>query len=570
MLEWFAYHRSPESTFYSKFQAEFRSPTDNVEASLNEAREALCNIIPHKNASLKVLLAIDEARALLELPGDRSIKPESAQGDDRVSMFRLFHRALKLLPAKSGVFAVVADTTSRVANFSPAGEHDPSSRAIGPEYHNDTLYPPLYKIDTFDRLVNPNPTMDFKELVSPQRLCNYGVPFFGLYLQDAKEKGRAEETVVDDLIDFALQKLLCVTNLQALTKIKTAHAFALLGPTIAVHPNGHSHINQQLTSSHAAHCTYLSTDRKIQFSIYPSQPIYATAANHYFQTEEDKLVSCIKSLTVALRKGVVSTGDAGEIASRIILLTAMNKTVSDLLSSSKKPDTKTNRSFPIAVPVAEFLKTLTGLPANELPLGTIDPESKKKLLEDGVMFWNHFIHCPDTPTTELLMKNFHRALAFQCKPTQKAFDQILTIYLKEASRTTLDNENVTFCGVQVKNRKRDQELNTCQSKMNPRRAGIQINPENPYLALHFSLQPGAIANDQQEQKERYRLPSHGTTDRKQASLVFRGLDSFHFLSPPMKSCLADLIDLRLPLLKLHEEDPLALNYVRHLMAHTAS
>jgi len=167
------------------------------------------------------------------------------------------------------------------------------------------------------------------------------------------------------------------------------------------------------------------------------------------------------------------------------------------------------------------------------------------------------------------MMHLHsRALAFQCNRTHKAFDQILTVYLKGASENALDNENVSFCGVQVTNRKRDQELKSWQGKMDARRAGIQISPQNPYLALRLSLQSCTTKRDQQVRREQYRLPSSDGVmkDRKQASLVFRGLESFHFFSPAIKSSLAYLIDLRLPILKLHEHVPLALKYVRRLIA----
>lgn len=135
-------------------------------------------------------------------------------------------------------------------------------------------------------------------------------------------------------------------------------------------------ISAQITKSNSAYIPYSQS----------------TVSNHYIQSKDNKLVSYIDSLTIALHKGVVTLGKTGKISSMIILLVVMNKTVSDILPSSKKPDTNTNHFIPIPIPVAKFLKTLTSLPENELPLGTIDPESKKRLLEDGVMFWTLLWH----------------------------------------------------------------------------------------------------------------------------------------------------------------------------------
>jgi len=39
----------------------------------------------------------------------------------------------------------------------------------------------------------------------------------------------------------------------------------------------------------------------------------------------------------------------------------MNKTVSEMLPSGEEADTKAKYSFPIPIPVAAFLQTLTGL-----------------------------------------------------------------------------------------------------------------------------------------------------------------------------------------------------------------
>ncbi|WAQ87807.1 hypothetical protein PtA15_8A714 [Puccinia triticina] len=125
-------------------------------------------------------------------------------------------------------------------------------------------------------------------------------------------------------------------------------------------------------------------------------------------------------------------------------------------TSNKAPNIPDSRpvelkEFPGAIPVARFLETLTGISANTLPLGSIASEQKKRLLEEGMMHWNHFIQCTKTPTTESLMEGLHRGVAMQCQHSQKAFDQVLTIYLKERSRDFLEPKNISFCGVQVKN-----------------------------------------------------------------------------------------------------------------------
>ncbi|WAR57681.1 hypothetical protein PtB15_8B734 [Puccinia triticina] len=295
---------------------------------------------------------------------------------------------------------------------------------------------------------------------------------------------------VDEMARVALKKLLFCDDTTKPVEITEARALALLGPTIGVPLHGQARLNVGLTASHAAHCGYIDPAQELQYSFYPSQPIYALTANDYLYQNEDELVLCIDSLARVLSRGCVDTGEAGEYASRIILLCAMNKTVHDLKTLDKARDGTDNKApdgmdidsppddmktldkapktsnkapnipdsrpvelkeFPGAIPVARFLETLTGISANTLPLGSIASEQKKRLLEEGMMHWNHFIQCTKTPTTESLMEGLHRGVAMQCQHSQKAFDQVLTIYLKERSRDFLEPKNISFCGVQVKN-----------------------------------------------------------------------------------------------------------------------
>ncbi|KNZ61511.1 uncharacterized protein VP01_13908g1, partial [Puccinia sorghi] len=156
---------------------------------------------------------------------------------------------------------------------------------------------------------------------------------------------------------------------------------------------------------------------------YPSQPIYALAANNHLRKYETILISCINSLTSILCQGNVESGDAGECASRIILMCAMNETLARINTDRNKVVTRsTKRAKPVSlrktndlptspwqpVPVSEFLKTLTGQPANCLSLGSIAETHKKKLLDQGMMFWNHFQFFSSTPTAESLMESMER------------------------------------------------------------------------------------------------------------------------------------------------------------------
>lgn len=259
----------------------------------------------------------------------------------------------------------------------------------------------------------------------------------------------------------------------------------------------------------------------------------------------------------------------------------MNKTADDIKIKERKGAHQPNNpnqsapatlpvdstAFPSPVPVAQFLQTLTGFPVEELQLGTISCENREKLLGEGMMFWNHFQHCLSTPTPGSLMEGMERGLAMQCHDQQTSFDQLLPIYLK-GPEDELDETHLTFCGVQVKSRIDDRDISHSQSIMTRTKAKITTNKNNPYLALHFSLRhkgPPKIKNSDINIRspQDYTLPRSGR-DSKQASLMFYGLESFHFLSPEVKKALEELINIRTDLISRHkrEKDQLGENYAK--------
>jgi hypothetical protein len=74
-----------------------------------------------RNPALKVLLAINKARNLIET---------QALDDKNSSIlyFCMLHWVISQIPSKMGFFTVFSDTTSWVSNLSPLLDKDPSSR----------------------------------------------------------------------------------------------------------------------------------------------------------------------------------------------------------------------------------------------------------------------------------------------------------------------------------------------------------------------------------------------------------------------------------------------------------
>jgi hypothetical protein len=506
-------------------------------------------------SNLKVILAIDEARELLG--GSKSTD---------MSFFRIFRRVIKRVPTGSGFFSILADTTSRVSNFNPSERHDPSHRPG--EENRVKLFPPIYQIPTFDINVS-NPPTTWQQLQSAFRLFRYGSPFWGVYVDEATRKHQTANAIVSELIQFALEKLLCTndTSIPA-TSLTDSQAIALLGSTIQPRLYGAAAINSELVSSHAAQCMYIDSSRELLLSEYPSQFTLSSAANQYLAFDDTRLIRCIQVLAFTRLQGHVTVGDVGEIVSRIILLRAMQETMkkTQLTSDAGTNPESLTMPFGHSVRLADFLKTLTGLDRNKLPLGSITETNRQKLLDDGWIFWNHFICIDYTPSSADLLRKLYRGLAVQCKSNQWSFDQIFSIYLQSESKENLDENNITLCGIQVKNRKQAKKMVHQSHKWTPSRAGITLKRPNPYLVIYMSLRNSrspAKTSEQQNVLQKTSEPtlsnipindklSKDDSDRR-ASLAFLDLDSFSFLSRGLITALETLLDTEPNFLLLHDK-----------------
>ncbi|KNZ57438.1 hypothetical protein VP01_2159g2 [Puccinia sorghi] len=487
--------------------------------------------------NLRLLLAIDEASQLLY----------SSALLYKETFFRIFRRTLAKIPSKNGVFSILADTTSRVTNFNPPAHLDRSHR---PGKIGRKLFAPIYQIPTFDINVSDPPTT-WQQLQSAFRLLRYGSPFFGVYTDVGQHK-QNPDGIVQDLIHFALEKLLGSTELPtAASSLTDPQAIALLGSTIQPQLYGASHLNAELISSHAAQCMYIDPSRQILTSEYPSQITFSSAANQYLASDEAMLIRCIEVLTFTRRQGHIGPGDIGELVSRIILVRAMQETMKKNQPVGPQKPEDCIMPFGYSVRLSDFLHTLTGLDPKETNLGSIDPANKTKLLDQGQLFWNHFVCIEHTPNSEDLFSHLHRGAAVHCKPNQFGFDQLFPIYLKPTHQNQLNKKHITLCGIQVQNQKQTESLQIDSHKWTPEFAKIDLQEENPYLVLYFSLR--AV------EKQVIPIPTNSKITaakaKRRASLAFYSLDAFPFLPEDLKKTLMKLIDAHPSILLLHDKSP---------------
>ncbi|EFP78977.1 uncharacterized protein PGTG_04933 [Puccinia graminis f. sp. tritici CRL 75-36-700-3] len=503
---------------------------------------------------LKIILAIDEARSMLKLKDGSEDSP-----------FCVFRRVLSQIPSAHGFFALFTDTTSRVANFCPSLKYDQSARLHDLGWD---LFAPIYQLQTLDLFAYKPKT--WKEFVSPTRLMSYGAPFYGPYFRQA-EMELGTIAAISQVIMIAQKKLLLTKSPDNMSQTQI---FALLGPIIQPPLYTAWDLNAELLSSHAAHCMYISPARDRVVCQYPSQPIYATAAHRFLASDDKKWVTCINGLTLGVLQGLVSIGDAGELATNLILMRAINQTMEKVADKSTKrknlPDTEDSilcdekrNLIPYGHPVRlkDFLEVLTGKEADQIDLGSTkdELEMKNKLLNEGIIFFNHLILIKYTPNANDFLEYLHRGVAVQCKPRQPGFDQLFTIYLKPNSDTSntssLDVKNVSFCGIQVKNHEGSIKWAE-SSKWTTQYANIK-DIKNPYLVILFNLS-GNIPRRPKVVKQ---------NDRKRVLLQIHGLGNIGCLTTEIASALDELKNTEADLLRMHKKDDQLQNFLKIINPH---
>ncbi|OAV85820.1 hypothetical protein PTTG_06706, partial [Puccinia triticina 1-1 BBBD Race 1] len=503
---------------------------DKLAAAVSEVDEIMEST---KHGNLKVLLAIDEASNLIDHTDEQL----------QIPYFGVFRRALSGIPSAMGFFSVFTDTTSRVANFNPALDRDPSTRFHGAGVD---LFAPIYKISALDAFVPKEKPSSWKDLLSPERLFSYGCPFYGLYFKGAMIKTPKEAVQTTAMIAEA--KLLFKTRSASPEALSSPQCFAILGSIIQTRVSLHAPINSELVASHAAHCMFIDPKREMIVSDYPPQFVYASAANRVLASDDERWIECINTLASAVSKGLVALGDAGEMATRLILIRAMQKT--------KPIPHKNTDSIPngYSVRLIDFLQALSGRNPSDMEFDCINPDDRNTLLKNGRIFFNHFTRISYTPSATDFLELLYRGVAVECRSQQPGLDELFTIYLAPPSASQSSNlklSNITFCGVQTQNRQGPVRMDKSHH-WSKSFAGIEgIN--NPYLILLFSLRAtsGKVTWKQPENKP------EKPADGRRVAYQFLGLGEIACLTSEMRAGLERLITA-IPddLLNLHDNrDP---------------
>eukprot|EP01041_Mallomonas_annulata_P010203 gene10203-21267_t len=365
-------------------------------------------------------IVIDEARCLVET---------ARYG---TSLFRYFRRALKSADDKLKsiglrVFGIIMDTASSVANFTPAD--DPSARAGEVAV---LLLPPFYLITTMNCLADTSWPKSLADAFSIRRLASYGRPLIAKFLKyDSKDA--ETPTNEDDLLKYMKLRILGKSShtLVDYSTITESERIAVLCSRITLNITYSSQLADSLSSKHLRLITRISKDRRLIYTITPSEPVMSEAAYKIMSDCSNK-ETFIECLHRQLYMGGVAPGFSGEIISQYLMILTRDKVV----YGSESFSLFSVRDFFNTIN-SECVNAIENVPNtnNECDNAIENVSTSTPPIFNGIMSFNHFTEVKYTPSVEDLTKFFLRMSALQCQVGQAGIDLIIPVLLPQGEYT---------------------------------------------------------------------------------------------------------------------------------------
>jgi len=299
------------------------------------------------------LLIIDEARGLLDA--------------NEFTPFRVFQRALReidsALTCTAKIFAVLADTYSRIANFTPPDNLDWSRRTTEA---NLTLHAPFILVNNFDIFAHTYKIVDRQSLVSLKRVYHYSRPLWKSYI---------DSLTLNEVSRFARIKLLGGKDdtAEVVGALGEEQRLAVLSMRIPLGFASFGRFSEKLPASHMRLITGISSCRQLVFSEAPAEPILAYAAASLMMDADPLGLNRFHpgALLHELRKfmsaGFVDTATVGEQITALLYILARDQVLER--QQRKQPN-------PIEIPLVTIKDLLDAIRHGSV--GVLRDRSKKK------------------------------------------------------------------------------------------------------------------------------------------------------------------------------------------------
>jgi hypothetical protein len=385
------------------------------------------------------------------------------------SNFRAFRRALRYLSTetsfshdeslKGHIFALVTDTSSRIANFQPPVWNDDSARLPDLPKAGFLQFPPIYtfsSIDVYARTFNVTCLSDPKEVAKTERLVKFGrAGWYSIFYHAPrvlKDKSVKPDT---DLHRLAKVKLLGPAGDSGSwsgSRKGLLRDFACLAPRLAVTIGPYNIEAAEAIASHLAVLVGTDNDRHCLKCMYPSEPILSQVSAQY--TREIGWSKPLQALKHYVMTGIVDAGFPGELLTKLTCLLAMDTIhlttapaegygkftravrVRDFLDALISPVGTDNTAARITI--SEMLTRLTSSEGVDRRALNVDHKKLETFL-NGWVFFNHFIRIEVDLTMPILVHAWNRGAAIECKTGTQGVDYVIPVILTDEM-----DKDVTF------------------------------------------------------------------------------------------------------------------------------
>ena len=386
--------------------------TKSSELSEAEALKTITQNAPKARGSPTMVLILDEASGLLQ------------HKSGYISAFRIFRRAWADLAKNlinGGIknFALLTDTTSRVANFSPSTGRDSSYRNVAPEEKPQKLLEPYFMVTNMDVFVEASYPTTLAQAFDIKTIVRKGRPIWHATFQGAKADS------LKKVFDLARRKICLGKPSNQLDKwvpdeVCTT-AIGILGMRVVLQVHSYGSLAEKLSSSNMRFITGISDSRDAVLTEYPSDPLLSHAASMLF-VKRDRFgpAKILRHLLGTLQHNLVSAGNIGELVQQYIYTLARDSVVFKGITLPVLPT-----EYP-TFSVSDFLESLHSESLSNLS----GSEEDKEAVLQGRMSFSHFIQLEYTPTKRDLLDLFIRGAAACCKAGQAGVDLIIPILMK--------------------------------------------------------------------------------------------------------------------------------------------
>lgn len=406
------------------------------------------------------LICLDEARMLLD--GGESLLFRSFRDAIRSRFARTSKKGtLNLVKSQGDFFALLLDTTSKVANFSPPVTVDHSQkrhRGAGGQ-----LFPPLFAIDTINVFAKDSKKRhpDGSEEATMD-LFHYGRPLWGARMTSGEG--------LFEVMELAKQKLEGQGPLYLTALLSYRLSFYITNNAIA----------EDLVSGWLRYLLHINEGRDMLLTSQPSEPILAHTSA-VLMSDPVTRHQVFQQFARISFEGSINAGDLGEIVAAIILFLTYDEVFHNEV-----------QSFPAAVPLKGFIASLLGSQmADKIVACSFTDAEMNPIFSEGEVFCNHFFKLEEYPTKKTLENAFLRGAGIILPDYFPGADLLVPI--------KLSGGKMTFLGIQVKNRVKDMYSGSLRDETirSFSKAAKTLKPDVPFIGLTMALRREEHATNDQ-------------------------------------------------------------------------